>query len=50
MHRIKILTTVFNYRLQKYTDHINGEYQAGFKAGKSTTDQIFIVKNPLEKA
>jgi sorting nexin-29 len=36
--------------LKKYTEHIIGEYQAGFRTGKSTTDQIFTVKNLLEKA
>ena len=46
----KIFTTVINKRLKKYTNHITGEYQAGFRQGKSTTDQIFIVKNLLEKA
>ena len=46
----KILTTVLNNKLKKYTEHIIGEYQAGFRAGKSTTDQIFTVKNLLEKA
>ena len=46
----KILTTVLNNRLKKYTEHIIGEYQAGFRTGKSTTDQIFTVKNLLEKA
>ena len=46
----KILTTVPNNRLKKYTDHIIGEYQAGFRAGKSTMDQIFTAKNLLEKA
>lgn len=34
----------------KYTDHIIGEYQAGFKSGKPTTDQVFTVKNLLKKA
>jgi sorting nexin-29 len=46
----KILTTVINNKLKKYTEHIIGEYQAGFRSGKSTTDQIFTVKNILEKA
>ena len=36
--------------LKLYTGHIIGEYQAGFKAGKSTMDQIFAVKSVLEKA
>jgi len=46
----KILTTVINNRLKKYTKYIIGEYQAGFRTGKCTTDQIFTVKNLLEKA
>jgi sorting nexin-29 len=46
----KIFTTVLNNRLKKYTNYIIGEYQAGFRQGKSTTDQIFTVKNLLEKA
>ena len=45
-----ILPTVVNKRLKKYTEHITGEYQAGFRSGKSTTYQIFTVKNLLEKA
>ena len=46
----KILTTDLNNRLKKHTDHIIGEYQAGFRTGKLTIDQIFTVKNLLEKA
>jgi sorting nexin-29 len=46
----KILTTFINNRLKKYMEHIIGEYQAGFRSGKSTTDQIFTAKNLLEKA
>jgi sorting nexin-29 len=46
----RVLTTVINNRLKKYTEHIIGEYQAGFRTGKSTTDQTFTVKILLEKA
>jgi len=46
----KILTTVINNRLKKYTEYIIGEYQAGFRTGKPTTDQTFTVKNLLRKA
>jgi len=46
----RILTAVINNRLEKSTEHIIGEYQAGFRTAKSTTDQIFTVKNLLEKA
>jgi len=48
--RYRILTTVINNRLKKYTEHIIGEYQARFGTGKSTTDQNFTVKNLLENA
>jgi len=37
-------------RPKKYTEHIIREYQARFRTGISTTDQIFTVKNLLEKA
>jgi len=30
----KILTTVINNILKKYTEHIIGEYQVGFRTGK----------------
>jgi len=46
----KILTTVINSRLKKYTENTIGEYQAGFRTGKSTIDRIFTVKNLLEKS
>jgi len=46
----RILTTVFNNRFKKYTEHIIGAYQTGFRTEKSTTDQIFTVKNLLEKS
>jgi hypothetical protein len=45
-----ILITVLNNILKKYTNHITGECQAGIRAGKSITDQIFMCKNLLEKA
>jgi len=45
----KILTTVINNRLKKYTENTIGRYQAGFRTGKSTIDQIFTVKKLLEK-
>jgi hypothetical protein len=46
----KILTIVLNNRLNKYTEHVIGEYEAGFRTRTSTTDQIFTVKNLLEKS
>jgi hypothetical protein len=37
----QILTTVINNRLKKYTDDVNGEYQAGLESGKTSVDEIF---------
>ena len=48
--RYKILTTYLNNRFKQYADHETGECQAGFSVGKSTTDEIFWVKNLLEKS
>jgi hypothetical protein len=38
----------FNNRLKQYADHKTGEYQTGFRAGKSSADQIFTVKKTYE--
>jgi hypothetical protein len=40
----QILTIVINNRIKKYTDNVNGEYQAGLKSGKPTIDDIFTVR------
>jgi hypothetical protein len=45
----KTLSTGINNRLKKCTDHIIGQYHAGFRSGYSTLNQIFTVKNLLEK-
>jgi hypothetical protein len=41
--------TVFNGNFE-FNWPVIGEYQAGFRSPKATMDQIFIVKNLLEKA
>lgn len=46
----KILANILYYRLMPYTDNIVGNYQCGFCSGKSTTDQIFTLRQILEKA
>jgi len=40
----KILTTVINNRLKKYTEYIIGEYQAGFRTRKPITTLTFTVQ------
>lgn len=45
----KILSKIILSRIEKYVASIVGEHQAGFMAGRSTTDQIFILKEIASK-
>jgi hypothetical protein len=45
----KVFTLCLYRKLKMYTDEIIGPYQAGFMQGKSTTDQIFSVRQILER-
>lgn len=45
----KVFTTVNKNRLEPYAEKIIGEYQAGFRLNKSTTDQLFTVRLILRK-
>jgi len=45
----KVLLNVLLNKLKPYGDEIVGEYQGGFRRGKSTVDQIHIVKQVTEK-
>lgn len=45
----KILSFILCERLKPYLNDIIGEYQCGFRPGKSTTDQIFTLRQILEK-
>jgi len=45
----KVLSNVLFIKLKPYGDEIVGEYQGGFRRGKSTVDQIHIVKQVMEK-
>lgn len=45
----KVLAKVIVKRLTPITEEILGDYQCGFRRGRSTTDQIFIVRQIMEK-
>ncbi|KAL4104822.1 hypothetical protein QTP88_020098 [Uroleucon formosanum] len=46
----KVLSNIILNRLTPYAKDIVGEYQAGFTAGKSTTDQIHVIKQITEES
>ena len=45
----KVLANVISIRLSPYAENIIGNYQAGFRANRSTIDQIFTLRQILEK-
>jgi hypothetical protein len=45
----KILLSIIMERLKEYLEEILGEYQCGSRPQKRTTDQIFVVRQILEK-
>ena len=45
----KIFTYILRKKLEPYYERVIGEYQAGFRRGTSTTDQIYTVKLMSEK-
>lgn len=45
----KVLSNVLFERLLPWTEKAVGDYQAGFRAGRSTSDQIFVLRQLLQK-
>jgi hypothetical protein len=45
----KIVSNIFLSRLSPYVDEIIGDHQCGFRRNRSTTDQIFRIRQILEK-
>lgn len=45
----KILTSIIRKRLEKYTEGELGDYQQGFRPGRSTIDAIHIITQTIEK-
>jgi sorting nexin-29 len=45
----KVFANILRNNLEPITERIIGEYQAGFRPGKSTTDPLFTVKQTFEK-
>lgn len=46
----KILARIIRKKLNHYQNQIVGEYQGGFKEGRGTTEQIFILKMIMNKS
>lgn len=46
----KILTAIIRKRLEKYTEEILGDYQQGFRPGRSTMDAVHTITQVIEKA
>jgi hypothetical protein len=45
----KIVFNILLSRLSPYIDDMTGDYQCGFRCNRSTTDQIFCIRQILEK-
>lgn len=45
----KIFTSVLRAKIEPFAENILGEYQAGFRRGRSTVDQIHVVRQVGEK-
>jgi sorting nexin-29 len=45
----KVFSNMLNERLKKITEKLLGDYQCGFRKNGSTTDQIFTIRQMIEK-
>lgn len=45
----KVFTKILALRLKPFVESAVGEYQCGFRSGRSTTDQIFLLRSIMEK-
>jgi hypothetical protein len=45
----KMLSNILLSRLSPYIDEIIGDHQCGFRCNRSTTDQLFCIRQILEK-
>ena len=45
----KVFRNVLNERLKKITENVLGEYQRCFRKNRSTSDQIFIIRQIMKK-
>ena len=45
----KVFSNALNERLKKITENVLGEYQCGFRKNRNTSDQIFIIRQIMEK-
>uniref|UniRef100_A0A8D8WWJ8 Craniofacial development protein 2 n=1 Tax=Cacopsylla melanoneura TaxID=428564 RepID=A0A8D8WWJ8_9HEMI len=45
----KVFTTILNNRIKMITNDKIGEYQCGFREARGTTDQLFVVRQIMEK-
>lgn len=45
----KVLTNILHRRVEQIAEEALGEYQCGFRKGRGTTDQLFVVTQAAEK-